>query len=296
MPIPSHLPTSPRGIRRPRVSPPGTIDLSGPLSGPLSATLSATESGTAGDDGMTRDLAARLQHARESERAALARELHDELGAILTAARLDVAWLSAQGPCQDPEIARRLQALRQLLGDGIGLKRRLVEDLHPTLLTHLGFGAALEQLLVSNRERFAGKLSGELDKSVKLTGDAALALYRVAQESLTNIHKYAGASEVRVRLLRSRGRIELSIEDDGCGFDPKAVGFGHQGLSGLRDRMLAVSGRLEVASAPGLGTVIRASLPTQERGRIDRSLREAGVTASISRSAPRHHAPTPLHP
>ena len=288
MPIPSHLPTSPRGIRRPRVSPPGTIS--------PSATPPATASAIVGDDGMTRDLAARLQHARESERAALARELHDELGAILTAARLDVAWLSAQGACQDPEIARRLQALRQLLGDGIGLKRRLVEDLHPTLLTHLGFGAALEQLLVSNRERFAGKLSSELDKSVNLTGDAALALYRVAQESLTNIHKYAGASEVRVRLTRSRGRIELSIEDDGCGFDPAAVGFGHQGLSGLRDRMLAVSGRFEVASAPGLGTVIRASLPVQERGRIDRSLQETGVTGSIRRSTPRQHAPTPLHP
>ena len=287
MPIPSLLPTSSRGIRRPRVSPPGTV--------PLTTTTAVTQA-AAGDAGMTRDLAARLQHARESERAALARELHDELGAILTAARLDVAWLAAQQACQDPEIARRLQALRQLLGDGIGLKRRLVEDLHPTLLTHLGFGAALEQLLLTNRERFAGKLSSDLDKSVNLTGDAALALYRVAQESLTNIHKYAGASEVRVRLARSRGRIELTIEDDGCGFDPDAVGFGHQGLSGLRDRMLAVSGRLEVASAPGLGTVIRASLSAQERNRVDRSLQKAAIPGSLGPTASRQHAPTPFHP
>jgi signal transduction histidine kinase len=207
------------------------------------------------------ELAAHLQRTRETERAALARELHDELGAILTAARLDVAWLMAQPSCGDPSVAQRLQALQRVLAQGIGLKRRIVEDLHPTVLTHLGLVPALEQLLASVRERFTGRLEARLDPAVELSGEAALALYRIVQESLTNILKYAEARTVRVVLRRTRGRIELTVEDDGIGFDPSAVGSGRHGLAGMRHRMLAVRGHLEIAAAPGAGTEVRASLP-----------------------------------
>ena len=93
-----------------------------------------------GDDAR---FAAWLQRTREAERAALARELHDELGAILTAARLDAAWLSAQPASHEPAIAQRLAALQQVLTQGIELKRRIIDDLHPTILTHLGLLAAL---------------------------------------------------------------------------------------------------------------------------------------------------------
>ncbi|MEI7447323.1 MAG: sensor histidine kinase, partial [Burkholderiales bacterium] len=213
------------------------------------------------DDGAA--LAAWLQRTREAERAELARELHDELGAILTAARLDVAWIAAQPCCHEPAIAARLAALQRVLAQGIELKRRIVEDLHPTVLTHLGLVPALEQLLASHRPRFAGRLLDALDASISLEAEPALALYRIVQEALTNVHKYAGATTVRVTLRRVRGRVELSVDDDGAGFDPDSVGAGHHGLAGMRHRMLAVGGRLEVVAAPGAGTSIRASLPTQ---------------------------------
>jgi signal transduction histidine kinase len=220
--------------------------------------------------------AAWLQRTREAERAALARELHDELGAILTAARLDVAWLAAQRACHESQIGERLAALQRVLAQGIALKRRIVEDLHPTVLTHLGLVPALEQLLASHRTRFRGRVSASLDPSVAPAGEPALALYRIVQESLTNIHKYARADFVRVSLRRVRGRIELSIDDDGVGFEPAAVGPGHHGLAGMRHRMLAVGGQLDVAASPGLGTSIRAGLPMAAR---PRAVACAGVPA-----------------
>jgi len=237
------------------------------------------------------DLATRLQHAREAERAALARDLHDELGAILTAARLDVAWLSAQPCSQEPQIATRLLALRKVLSDGIGLKRRLVEELHPTVLTHLGFVAALETLLDSNRPRFDGRITSRIDDSIKLSGDSALALYRVAQESLTNILNYAQARTIRLSLARRSDRIELTISDDGRGFDPARVPPGHHGLAGLRDRLLAVHGRFEIDSAPGAGTRVCASVPRSASIRLqdestrptDRPGGRSGAPASHSR-------------
>jgi len=235
------------------------------------------------------ELATWLQRTREAERAALARELHDELGAILTAARLDAAWLAAQPDCQTPAIAQRLDALQRILAQGIGLKRRIVEDLHPTVLTHLGLIAALEQLGASHRERFAGRLDLDLDESVTLSGERALALYRIAQEALTNIQKYANANAVRLVLRRNHGRIELIVCDDGCGFEPQAVGCGHHGLAGMRQRMLALGGRIDVSSAPGAGTQIRASLTVASKPRGTAA--SAPIAVEPRKPASRHRSP-----
>ena len=242
------------------------------------------------------ELAAHLQRTRETERAALARELHDELGAILTAARLDVAWLAAQPCCEEPAIARRLAALQRVLREGIGLKRRIVEDLHPTVLEHLGLVPALEQLLAAHRERYDARLTVDLDESLDLRGDAALALSRIVQEALTNIQKYAEAGSVRVTLRRERGRIELTVADDGRGFDADAVACGRHGLVGMRHRMLAVHGLLQVTSTPGSGTVIRALVPASATPDMAAPSRDRR-TALLRRGAPppTRRAPTSLH-
>ena len=231
------------------------------------------------------EFAAWLQRTRESERAALARELHDELGAILTAARLDVAWLAAQPACHQPALAQRLEALQRVLAQGIALKRRIVEDLHPTVLAHLGLAAALEQLVASSRQRFEGRLRASIDPSVSLDGEPALALYRIAQEALTNLHKYARAGTATVCLRRARGHVELVVEDDGIGFDPRAVGAGHHGLAGMRHRMLAIGGRLELHAAPGAGTSVRASVPMPAVRRPADA--RAGSAAATRRAGPR---------
>lgn len=243
------------------------------------------------------ELAAHLQRTRETERAALARELHDELGAILTAARLDVAWLAAQPCCEAPGIAKRLAALQRVLREGIGLKRRIVEDLYPTVLEHLGLVPALEQLLAAHRERYDARLSVDLDESLDLRGEDALALYRIVQEALTNIQKYAEARSVRVTLRRQRGRIELAVADDGLGFDTGAVACGSHGLVGMRHRMLAVHGRLDIVSAPGEGTLIRAAVPSNS---ASASATAVGPPARALRTvaagrAPARRTPPSLH-
>jgi len=259
---------------------------------------SRPRSGASADDNA--ELATWLQRTRDAERAALARELHDELGAILTAARLDAAWLAAQPGCQSPAIAKRLDALQRVLAQGIGLKRRIVEDLHPSVLTHLGLVAALEQLVATHRERFTGRIDVALDESVALSAEGELALYRIAQEALTNIQKYANAQTVRIGLRRGQGRVELLIRDDGRGFEPQGVGCGHHGLAGMRQRMLALGGRIDVSSAPGAGTQIRASLAVAPKTRDARASESNAVErrgpAARHRAAPAPgHPPSPLH-
>jgi len=204
-------------------------------------------------------LAGRVQQARDAERAALARELHDELGAVLTAARLDLAWLAAQPCCRDdPAIARRLDALKALIAQGVDFKRRVVEDLQPSLLAHLGVKPALEQLTAEWARRFEGRISCEIDDVPRLDAPGRLALYRLVQETLTNILKYAQASRVRIRLVCHESRVWLSVADDGVGFEPDRVGPGHHGLRGLRDRLQAIGAHLDVRSAPGRGTLVQA--------------------------------------
>jgi signal transduction histidine kinase len=234
-----------------------------------------------------RSLAVFLQRTLEAERASLARELHDELGAILTAAQLDVAWMTGQPACREPAIAQRLAALQAVLAQGSALKRRIVEDLSPGVLTHLGLIAALEHLLATHRPRFAGQWVVSIDATVALTGEPALALYRIAQESLTNIQRYARAQTIRVALGRTRGgRIALHIEDDGCGFEPGAVGASHFGLAGMRERMRAVGGEFEVVSAAGAGTAVLASMPAPRRTDAARRIGRPSVTVRSDSRAP----------
>lgn len=206
------------------------------------------------------DLAAHLQRTREDERGKLARELHDELGAVLTAAKLDLAWLAARLR-DDEAVSERLVSLRGLLDAGIDLKRRIVEDLRPSLLTNLGLLPALEALAAEHRRRFHGPVRVRLDARVRLPEDAALGLYRIAQEALTNILRHAGARAIDLELALRDGRVCLRVVDDGTGFDTAAGPHGGHGLAGMRQRMLAMRGDLRVESEPGRGTRVVATLP-----------------------------------
>ena len=206
-------------------------------------------------------LASHLQNSREDERASLARELHDELGAVLTAAKMDVAWLGVKLRDHDPALRARLQALKAVLEDAIELKRRIIEDLRPSLLTNLGLVPALQRLVEDQRARFAGQLVARIDDDIDVPEDTALVVYRIAQESLTNAHKYAHARRIEVSLHRLPRHLELRVSDDGTGFVVSQVGADHHGLAGMRHRLLSIRGSLHVDSAPGRGTVITAIVP-----------------------------------
>lgn len=205
-------------------------------------------------------LATHLQQVREEERGHLARELHDELGALLTAAKLDVARLKSRLGAQPPEVTERLQHLTESLNSGIALKRRIIEDLRPSSLANLGLTAALEILAREFSERSGVEVACSLEP-VELDESAQLTVYRTVQESLTNIGKYADAKQVIIGMREYSNHIEVEVRDDGKGFDLRSVPPSTHGLAGMRHRVEAAGGRLNLSSRPGEGTQVLATLP-----------------------------------
>ena len=206
------------------------------------------------------ELATHLQNVREDERGHLARELHDELGALLTAAKLDVARLKSRLGTSQPEALERIAHLTTTLNSGIALKRRIVEDLRPSSLSHLGLVASLEILAREFEQRSGASLTTDLE-TVELGGSAQLTVYRLVQESLTNIGKYAEATQIVISLQNQGGYAMIEVSDNGTGFDTQGIASSSHGISGMRHRVEAAGGKLTVTSAPGQGTSISAVMP-----------------------------------
>ena len=208
------------------------------------------------------ELANHLQEVREEERGHLARELHDELGALLTAAKLDVARLKSKIDATAPDIAERLKHLTETLNSGIALKRRIIEDLRPSSLSNLGLTAAIEILTREYAERAGIEVETSLE-AVKLPDAAQLTVYRMVQEALTNIGKYSQAHKVLVSVHSYPTHVVVQVRDDGVGFDPSSVRPTSHGLAGMRHRVEAAGGRLSLTSGAGEGTLLSAVLPLQ---------------------------------
>ena len=209
-----------------------------------------------------KELAQHLQTIREDERSLLARELHDELGALLTAAKLDAARLKSRLGKTSPEILERLAHLNETLNGGIALKRRIIEDLRPSSLSNLGLVAALEILVREFAVRSEIVIAEDFEH-VDLSPAAQLTIYRLVQEALTNIAKYAQATEVEVKLaaIDDRG-VHVAVRDNGVGFDTTVQRDASHGLIGMRYRVEAEGGSMQISSTPGQGTLIEATLPS----------------------------------
>jgi len=206
-----------------------------------------------------RELTQHLQTAREDERAHLARELHDELGGLLTAIKLDLARLRNKLTDRD-DLKERLDHLNRSLNEGIAFKRRIIEDLRPSALANLGLTVSLQALCNDMAERLDVPVEARLTE-VRLSPQADLAIYRFVQEALTNIGKHAEAASVTVTLGPSGDRAVVEVRDDGAGFDTTVPRPGHHGLTGMRFRAETMGGRVTVTSAPGQGTLLRAEFP-----------------------------------
>lgn len=207
------------------------------------------------------ELATHLQQVREDERGHLARELHDELGALLTAAKLDVARLKSRIEMGNPEVADRIKHLTETLNSGIALKRRIVEDLRPSSLANLGLSTSLEILTSEFAQRSGIEIEPNLE-AVDLPDATELTIYRLVQESLTNIGKYAKASKVQVTVHNYPTYVAVQIQDNGEGFDITNIRPSSHGLAGMRHRVEAAGGRLTINSTVGGGTSISAVIPT----------------------------------
>ena len=206
-------------------------------------------------------LSAFLQTHYEREKASLARELHDQLGGILTPAKMDLAWLQARLG-SDPEYGTRLTRLSGMIDQGIDLKRRIIENLRPSLLDHLGFAAAV-QWYVDEACAGAGiACKVTISKLERLPSDLEIALYRVVQESVTNVLRHAKARNVELVVERTSPGLKVVICDDGVGIaDLASARKASHGLAGMTQRMRAINGTLDVSSTGGKGTRVEAFLP-----------------------------------
>lgn len=206
------------------------------------------------------ELATHLQEVRETERGYLARELHDELGSLLTAAKLDVARLKSR-LADAPDATTRLQHLNELLNSGIALKRRIIEDLRPSSLSNLGLVASLEILGREFAERSGMEIEMVLEPVV-LDEANQLTVYRMVQESLTNIGKYAQASEASIVMKNYGNHVVVEVADNGKGFDVQLARPSAHGLAGMRHRVETAKGKLTITSKPEGGTQLSAILPS----------------------------------
>ena len=223
----------------------------------------ATRAATAVDlsERVSRDAVRRVVDAQEAERARLARELHDETGQALTSILLGLKSLEERVESADRGAA--FAALRDLVVATLHDVRRLAVELRPAVLDDFGLVPALERLRdsISEQGQIAVEVQSDLDGQ-RLPAEIETALYRIVQESLTNVVKHADASRVTVWLRRPSDRnVELVIHDDGAGFDPNEVRDGGLGLVGMRERVALLGGRMSVESSEGAGTMLTAEVP-----------------------------------
>jgi signal transduction histidine kinase len=212
-----------------------------------------------------RELAGHMITTREDERTRLARELHDEMGALLSATKLDLARLRRHAELP-PALREHALNIDRRVSEVVDLKRRVIESLRPSALEHLGLGPALDLLCRDNAQTMGVATHADIQAPPELHDDLALTLYRLVQEALTNARKYSQASELWVSLKTEAEQVQVSVEDNGIGFDEKATGVGHHGLAGMRLRVESHGGRLNVGPrADGRGARIHAAMPIRAR-------------------------------
>jgi signal transduction histidine kinase len=214
----------------------------------------------------TRELTAlstHLQGVSEQEKSALSRELHDELGGLLVAARMDLSWLQQRLPTSDPSIEQRFRRIHESLSAGVDLKRRVVEELRPTLLDNMGLFTALRWQFKETCRRAGLRCTETIpDMEPKFNPDAAIGVFRIAQEALTNILKHAEAKSADLVIVMEGDTFLLRVSDDGKGIPPQRLqpNTSH-GLASMRHRITALGGSWEVRSPSTGGTIVIALIP-----------------------------------
>ena len=216
--------------------------------------------GLAASERRLAELAEHLQASIERERASIAREIHDDIGGALTAARFDVAWIGRHST--DPAMQNHATSAADMLQHAIGASQRIMMNLRPPILEQ-GLVAAVRWLASGFERRTGASTTVRVaNEQMQVTSDVQLVAYRTTQEALTNAAKYASPSKVVIDLSDREGVLTLEIADDGCGMSPemrtKPKAFG---LKGLQERARTVGGWLDISSQPGKGTCITLTVP-----------------------------------
>ena len=211
-----------------------------------------------------RELSARVLEAREDEKARIARELHDELGQLLTALKMDLSWLRER--VREDEVAPKLEEMGRLLDQTVSSTRRISADLRPLMLDDLGLADAASWLVEDFGKRYgiASRIEINADGGLEhLSKNVSTTVYRAIQESLTNIARHSGARNAWVLLAAQDGGLEVEVEDDGRGIVPEDLAKTRSlGLRGMRERISFIGGTFEVARAARGGTRLKIRVPT----------------------------------
>jgi PAS domain S-box-containing protein len=211
-----------------------------------------------------RDLTVRREEAREEERKRIARDLHDELGQILTSMRMDIALLRIQFGADNPALVAQIKNILERVDSTIQVVRDVAAKLRPSVLD-LGIVAALEWQVAEFARRSETEFNLHIDEqSIVLDDERATAIFRIVQESLTNVNRHADAKEVSISLVKQGDNYVLEIADDGKGFETEKSGRRTFGMVGIRERVLMLGGTVNINSAPGMGTKITVRIPIQK--------------------------------
>ena len=217
-----------------------------------------------------REISARVLEAREEEKTRIARELHDELGQMLTALKMDLAWLSGRLPGGDAELAARAGEMRTLLEDTVSATRRISSDLRPLMLDDLGLAEAAHWLTQDFARRSGIPCEVRMaapDALQALPKNLATAIYRAVQESLTNVARHSGAKRAWVLFAAENGSVQIEIEDDGRGISTEdLMKVRSLGLKGMRERFTYFGGSLEISRPARGGTRLRIQVPVPREG------------------------------
>lgn len=219
-----------------------------------------------------RALSDRVQKAREDERTQVARDLHDQIGQILTAVKMDVDWVAKRLPENQGPLRTKLGATLDLVRDAAQSLRSICTQLRPGVLDDLGLAAAIEW----QATEFASRTGIQCDVSVPtedldLDADRCTAIFRILQEALTNVARHAEAKVVRASLAQRNGRVLLVVQDDGKGIRDSdlTASKGSLGLLGIRERAQACGGELQIWGEPGTGTTLAVEIPLSDRAQED---------------------------
>jgi PAS domain S-box-containing protein len=209
-----------------------------------------------------RRLSGSIMASQEKERSVIARELHDELGQVLTVLRMDSIWLLERLKGSDAAAAERASAMCKLIDETIDEVRGMALRLRPKVLDDLGLIDALEWYTTDFEKRTGIACIFKHDNVSKIDDLVATAAYRITQEALTNVARHSHASHADVTLRAEKGVLTLAVMDNGCGFDPREIAdFECLGMAGMRERAGLVGGSLEVQSRSGNGTCVCFKLP-----------------------------------
>lgn len=203
-----------------------------------------------------------LQECGETEKAALAHKLHDELGGLLTAAKMDLSWIQSRMDPKSPLISRFAQ-LGAVLDEAMDLKRQLVEELRPSLLEHFGFATAVRAHVetVCTKHGLRYEVTINEDDAPPLGKSGSIALFRVVQAGLDNIVEHARATSVYLDIDSSAEALLVTLSDDGIGLAPERIADpASMGIAGMRHRIAAMGGALEFGTTDGGGTTVQLRL------------------------------------